>query len=352
LPTPIDIHEFIKLSEIHPVIDVRTPAEFNQGHICDALNLPIFTNDERVVIGTLYKKEGKQPAILKGLETVGPKLHEYVKDAIKINKTGIFLVHCWRGGMRSSSMAWFLETYGFKCYTLKGGYKSYRKRVLESFNDKKNVLVLGGKTGTGKTIILHELKKQQEQIIDLEQLAHHKGSSFGALGETVQPSQEQFENNLAFELSKLDAEKPCWIENESRRIGINIIPLGLWEQMKNAVVINIEIPLQERLNYLVKEYGVFNKEELASAIQRIGKRLGGQHVKRAIGAIEDGDFKTAFEICLVYYDKTYNFGEEQHEKEKMIHCEFDSMDVKEITKSIKEEAIKLTSSKEEKDGRN
>lgn len=345
MPTPIDIHEFIKLSEIHPVIDVRTPAEFNQGHICDALNLPIFTNEERVVIGTLYKKEGKQPAILKGLEIVGPKLHEYVKDAIKINKTGIFLVHCWRGGMRSSSMAWFLETYGFKCYTLKGGYKSYRKLVLESFNNKKNVLVLGGKTGTGKTIILHELKKQQEQIIDLEQLAHHKGSSFGALGETVQPSQEQFENNLAFELSKINAEKSCWIENESRRIGINIIPLGLWEQMKDAAVINIEIPLQERLNYLVKEYGVFSKEELASAIQRIGKRLGGQHVKRAITAIEEGDFKTAFEICLVYYDKTYNFGEEQRAKEKIIHCEFDHMDAKEIAKIIKEVAMTLTGSK-------
>ena len=134
MPTPIDIKEFLKLSETNPVIDVRTPAEFLQGHFINAENLPLFTNEERVIIGTIYKMEGKQPAVLKGLELVGPKIHDYVREAIQLNKTGIFLVHCWRGGMRSSSMAWFLETYGFKCYTLKGGYKNYRKFVLESFN--------------------------------------------------------------------------------------------------------------------------------------------------------------------------------------------------------------------------
>ena len=209
MPTPIDIKEFLKLSETHPILDVRTPAEFTQGHIVNALNLPLFTNEERVLIGTLYKKQGKQPAVLKGLEVVGPKLHEYVNEAIKLNKTGTFLVHCWRGGMRSSSMAWFLETYGFKCFTLKGGYKNYRKRVLESFNEEKNILVLGGKTGTGKTLILHELEKHKEQIIDLEKLAHHKGSSFGSLGEEPQSSQEQFENELSFQLSKVTSQKKC-----------------------------------------------------------------------------------------------------------------------------------------------
>ena len=120
MPTPIHIEEFTKLSDTHPILDVRTPAEFAQGHIPGAINLPIFTNEERIVIGTLYKKEGKQPAILKGLELVGPKLHSFVQEAIKLNKNGTFLVHCWRGGMRSSSMAWFIETYGFKCLTLKG----------------------------------------------------------------------------------------------------------------------------------------------------------------------------------------------------------------------------------------
>ena len=335
MPTPINIEEFTKLSDTHPILDVRTPAEFAQGHIPGAINLPIFTNEERVIIGTLYKKEGKQPAILKGLELVGPKLHSFVQEAIKMNKNGTFLVHCWRGGMRSSSMAWFIETYGFKCLTLKGGYKNYRKQILGSFNEQKNIVVLGGKTGSGKTMILHQLQKQNEQIIDLEKIAHHKGSSFGSLGEEPQPSQEQFENELASHFSKIDATKKVWVENESRRIGTPVIPPGFWEQMKNALVVSIDLPTEERVNYLVSEYGKFSKEELITATTRIGKKLGGQHVKRAIQAIEEGDLKTAFEICLVYYDKTYTYGEENREKEKVVHCDFEKMNVEQIAIAIK-----------------
>lgn len=335
MPTSASINEFLTLSGQYPILDVRTPAEFKQGHIVGAINLPLFTNEERVIVGTLYKKEGKQPAVLKGLEIVGPKLKEFVEEAIKLNKNNTFLVHCWRGGMRSSSMAWFLETYGFKCITLKGGYKSYRKHVLESFTEQKNIVVLGGKTGTGKTIILHELQKQDEQIIDLEKLAHHKGSSFGSLGEEEQPSQEQFENELSFQLSKINSPKKCWIENESRMIGKNIIPGGLWEQMKTAAVITIELPIEERLNYLVEEYGKFSRNELAEATERIGKRLGGQHVKRAIDAIGCGDYKTAFEICLVYYDKTYNYGEEIRGEEKITHCLFEKLNAEQIANEIK-----------------
>ncbi len=335
MPTPIDINEFIRLSEQHPVVDVRTPAEFEQGHIPSAINLPIFSNEERAIVGTIYKKEGREPAILKGLEIVGPKLHEYVKEGIKINKTEIFLVHCWRGGMRSSSMAWFLETYGFKCYTLKGGYKQYRNLVLASFDKQKEVVVLGGKTGTGKTLILHELKKQGEQIIDLEGLAHHKGSSFGSLGEAPQPTQEQFENDLYSQFSKVDPLKRCWIENESRKIGKVVLPLGLWEQMAAATVASIGLPDELRLEYLLKEYGSFSKEELIDAVLRIEKRLGGQHVKRAIEALEQGDIKTAFEVCLVYYDKTYRFGEENRPKEKMIHFPFEKMDITHIVTTLR-----------------
>ena len=334
MATSVHINEFLQLAETHSVLDVRTPNEFKQGHIIDAINFPIFTNEERIVIGTIYKKEGKQPAVLKGLEIVGPKLHEFVKDAIKLNKNNTFLVHCWRGGMRSSSMAWFLETYGFKCITLKGGYKSYRKHVLESFNEQKKIVVLGGKTGTGKTIVLHELQKQNEQVIDLEKIAHHKGSSFGVLGELAQNTQEQFENELSFNLSKINSEKKCWLENESRMIGKNSIPIGLWNQMQNAIVFSIVLPMEERLNYLVKEYGLFSKQQLIEATQRIGKRLGGQHVKRAIEAIEGDDNKTAFEICLVYYDKTYNYGEGHRTKEKIIYFEFEKLNTIEIAKTI------------------
>ncbi len=334
MPTSVNINEFLKLSEIHPILDVRTPAEFEQGHIIGAICFPLFTIEERKIIGTLYKQEGKKVAVLKALEIVGPKLHEYVKEAIKINKTETFLVHCWRGGMRSSSMAWFLETYGFKCITLKGGYKMYRRVVLESFKEKKNVIVLGGKTGTGKTIILKELEKQGEQIIDLERIAHHKGSSFGALGEQPQSSQEQFENELSFHLSKINTEKVCWVENESRKVGRNILPVGLWEQMQNATVVTINLPVQARINYLVNEYGQFSKEELIKATERIGKRLGGVQTKTAIAAIENGDNRTAFEICLSYYDKTYNYGADQRPIENIINYEFEELNAEEIAKKI------------------
>ncbi len=338
MPTIVNIQEFLKLSEIHPILDVRSPAEFEQGHIVGAENLSLFTNEERKIVGTLYKKEGKQVAVLKGLELVGVKLSEYVKKAIALNKTETFLVYCWRGGMRSSSMAWFLETYGFKCITLKGGYKSYRKHVLESFSAEKKLIVLGGKTGTGKTIVLHQLKKEGEQIIDLEKIAHHKGSSFGALGEKEQFSQEQFENELSFQLSKINSEKKCWIENESRMIGKNIIPLHFWQQMQNAIVVTINLPIEERINYLVTEYGKFSKENLIDATNRIGKRLGGLLTKQAIEALEQNDYKTAFEICLIYYDKTYNYGQEQRAKEKIISYEFEKLNATDIAKKIIETA--------------
>lgn len=334
MPVSVNINEFIKLSEIHPIVDVRTPAEFEQGHIPGAVNLPLFSNEERKVIGTIYKQQGKQPAILKGLELVGPKLHQFLSEASSFKNNGTFLFHCWRGGMRSGSMAWLFETYGFKSITLKGGYKNYRKYILESFNEKKKFVVLGGKTGSGKTLILHELQKQGEQIIDLEKLARHKGSSFGAFGEEKQLTQEQFENNLSTELQNIDPQKKCWIEDESRKIGHNVLPDGLWAQMRNTAVAFIDLDHEARLNYLVEEYGKFTKEELIAATERIGKRLGGQHVKRAVEAILSGDLKTACEISLVYYDKSYGFGLEQREQSAITNYSFTTLNAAEIAKEI------------------
>ncbi|MCW3086213.1 MAG: tRNA 2-selenouridine synthase [Bacteroidetes bacterium] len=325
MPASVHINEFLKLSETYPILDVRTPAEFEHGHIPGAVNIPLFDNEERKTIGTLYKQEGKQPAILKGLELVGPKMHRFISDVMKIPNTGTFLFHCWRGGMRSSSMAWLFETYGFKCITLKGGYKQFRNHVLKSFAEQKEIIVVGGKTGSGKTLILHELQKQGEQIIDLEQLAHHKGSSFGAFGEEKQLTQEQFENNLATAFSKIDPAKKCWLEDESRKIGINVLPAGLWEQMRAAKVICIDLPLEERVNYLIKEYGKFSKAELIAATQRITRHLGHLQAKVAVDAIEEGDLATACSISLNYYDKTYSFGLDKREKEKIVHCEFEKL---------------------------
>lgn len=334
MPTIVNIQEFLKLSKFLPLLDVRTPLEYEQGHIPGAINIPLFNNEERKIIGTIYKKDGKQPAILKGLEFVGPRLKEFVLSANKFNNNGSFLIHCWRGGMRSSSFAWLLETYGFKTHTLKGGYKSFREYVLNVFSEPQNLLILGGRTGAAKTLLLYKLESQGQQIIDLEKLANHKGSSFGSLGENKQPSQEAFENELAIALSQLKKEKRVWLEDESRMVGQKVIPAALWGQMREAKVVYLDIPFDERVNYLVNEYGKFSREDLIESTNRISKRLGGQRAKQAIEAIKQGDLKTACEINLAYYDKAYDYGMNKRKFENIVRFSFNHLDTERIVNEI------------------
>jgi tRNA 2-selenouridine synthase len=334
LPSSVSIQEFLKLAEQHPILDVRTPAEYEAGHIPGAHNLPLFDNEERVVIGTLYKREGKQPAILKGLELVGPKLKSLVEDAGKISKEGVFLMHCWRGGMRSGSVAWLLETYGYKVYTLRGGYKAWRRFALEKFDEERKIIVLGGRTGAGKTLILQALEQKGEQVLDLEKIAHHKGSSFGGLGEMKQPPQEHFENVIAYEFLSLDPSKPVWIEDESRTVGNKVLPLGLWTQMRSAQVVYVDLPFAERAKYLTESYGKHNKEELKAAITRIRKRLGGQHEQRALQAIDNDELQVACEITLAYYDNAYDHGLSQREASTIKRVSFEKLDVEHIAERL------------------
>ncbi len=334
MATSLDIEEFLSKSEQYPIIDVRTPAEYLQGHIPGAHNVPLFSNEERVIIGTIYKKEGREPAILKGLELVGPKLKSIVESANTIAKEKTILTHCWRGGMRSGSVAWLLEMYGYKVYTLKKGYKAFRNFALEEFKKTRSLLILGGRTGSGKTLVLQELSKKGQQVIDLEKLAHHKGSSYGSIGEEKQPSQEHFENKLAMQLMKTDSAKVLWLEDESRKVGANMVPEGLWRQMLEAMLHYIDLPAEVRTKYLVEEYGKYSKEDLKAATQRITKKLGGQHAKRALEAIDEGDLATACAISLVYYDKTYDFGTSQREQEKVKKFPFDELNPAFIAQSL------------------
>src|SRR3989339_1355584 len=195
MPKIISVAEFLKRGNSLPIIDVRSPGEYEHAHIPGALALPLFSNEERAEVGTIYKQRGRVQAVQKGLEFVGPKLKDFTKFALKLNSDEL-LIHCWRGGMRSSAMAWLLETVGINCSLLKDGYKAYRNHVLESFDLPYKILLLGGYTGSGKTEILSALKEAGEQVVDLEGLSNHKGSAFGALGQGIQPSSEQFENTL------------------------------------------------------------------------------------------------------------------------------------------------------------
>ena len=309
----INIDKFLELRNQYPVIDVRSPGEFSHAHIPGAYTLPLFTDEERKIVGTAYKQQGRQPAIKIGLDIFGGKmtgLIDIVEDILKQHSASselpaTLLVYCWRGGMRSAGIAWLLDLYGYKVYTLVGGYKAFRRWTLDRFEKQYEFKILGGYTGSGKTLVIEEFEKQGQAVIDLEKLAHHKGSAFGALGEEPQPSQEMFENKLALELSK----KPsCWLEDESQRIGKMIIPNAIWKIMRSSPVFFLDIPFEARLDYITTEYGIFDKEKLSDAIKRIERRLGGLEAKNALNFLAENEVKECFRILLAYYDKLYKKG--------------------------------------------
>ncbi len=322
----LSIISFLEQAQTVPVIDVRSPGEFEKGHIPGAINMPLFTNEERAIVGTLYKQTGRDEAIEKGLEIVGPKMADFVRTAKGIAKDKQLLVHCWRGGMRSGSMTWLLNTAGLQVATLKGGYKSYRNFVLEQFLKQYPIVVLSGDTGSGKTEILYELHKMGQQIIDLEGLAQHQGSAFGSLGTLQQPTQEQFENDLANQLYSLDVAKSIWVEDESITIGKCVIPKAFWEQMRQVIVLKLVLPLEERVRFLVEGYSTLATDFLQNSIERISKKLGGEQAKEAAIALQQKDYATVVRIVLKYYDKAYAMGETKRVKESITEIKLDTID--------------------------
>jgi tRNA 2-selenouridine synthase len=319
MPKTISPIDFLQFSETLPIIDVRSPGEFEKAHVPGAINIPLFENEERAKVGTRYKQVGKDSAVLLGLEIVGPKLASFVKKTNKIAPNKKVLVHCWRGGMRSGSFAWLLETAGFEVFTLKGGYKAYRNLVLDLFEKLFNLVILGGKTGSAKTETLHELKKLGEQVIDLEGLAHHKGSAFGAIGEQTQPSTEYFENLLYHELMKLDQTQRIWIEDESKNIGTCNIPNTFFKQIRESKVLFLDIDPEARIPFLVEKYAQAGVDiELQDSLNRIQKRLGGLQYQKASEALANKNYAEVARITLEYYDKWYLMGLQKRNQELVI----------------------------------
>ncbi len=320
--TKLTVEEFLALSSSNTVLDVRSPGEFAHAHIPGANSLPLFSDEERKIVGTAYKQESKQKAIKIGLKYFGAKMVKMVNEVEALTKNDpsekkTVLVHCWRGGMRSAGVAWLLDLYGFKVYSLVGGYKAYRKWVLAQFEIPYPIAIIGGYTGSGKTEVLHSLASKGFSTIDLEGLAHHKGSAFGSLGQLPQPTQEQFENKLAKELaafSKAETtsietdKKVLIIEDESQRIGDVNIPSVFFKQMRETKVYFLDIPFDERLAFITAHYGQFEKENLVNAIIRIKKKLGGLETKTAINALIEDDINSCFRVLLHYYDKLYQKG--------------------------------------------
>jgi tRNA 2-selenouridine synthase len=316
--TELNISTFLQKRGSTSILDVRTPDEFNKGHIPGSVNLPLFSNEERKLIGTTYKKSGREQAVRQGIDLVHSKLPNFINSGYELAENKNLLLYCWRGGFRSSSLAWLFDMAGFIVYTLKGGYKTYRNHVLEIFSKPLKMIVIGGMTGSGKTEILNRLAQAGEQVIHLEQLAHHKGSAFGSIGQEKQLSNEQFENILADIIMKLDPGKPVWIEDESRQIGNNQVPDGLYQQIRNSNVICITTDRDIRIKRLIEDYAHFSTDELKQSIHRISKRLGGLSTSRAIDSLMAGRYQETVDIVLHYYDKTYEYSLRQRDPGKII----------------------------------
>ena len=304
----VSIDDFLNLRKTLPLVDVRSESEFREGHIPNALNIPILNNEERIAVGTDYRQKGQAEAIKTGFRLVGPRFLEIISHAERVAGGSDLLVHCWRGGMRSANFCEILGMAKMKTLQLEGGYKSYRERALASYQIPMKLHVIGGFTGSGKSEILRALATRGEQVIDLEKLASHKGSAFGGLMMHPQPTTEQFQNDLFEELLKLDVSKRIWVEDESIAIGKIFLPHPFWAQMSSAPVYCIDVEKSIRVERLVREYGHADKQAFLDAMQNILKKLGGQNFKEAKMKLLEDDMASTIEILLSYYDKAYRTG--------------------------------------------
>lgn len=330
------------LAESIPVVDVRSPSEYKSGHIPGAFNIPLFDDSERAIVGTLYKKEGRSKAVLKGIELTGPSMHHKLQAGLEIAREGRLLVNCWRGGMRSEAMAWLFSLGNITTEVLDGGYKSYRHHVLSGLAEKRRTIILGGMTGSSKTHILKHISKQNNQVIDLEGLANHKGSAFGALGQLPQPSSEHFSNLLFDQWSKVDVNLPVWIEDESHNIGTVFMPDCFYDHILSSPTIILMMNVENRLPRLIEEYSQYPPGLLKDLVLKISKRLGGDNAREALCAIDTGDFAKAIEITLRYYDKTYLYSISRNHTGKLIYVETDTDDIEVNTFKVLEASKQIT----------
>lgn len=321
----IIVADFLLKSKNELIIDVRAPIEFFKGHLPNAINIPLFEDSERAEIGTLYKQQGKDTAVNRGLEIVSPKMTSFVNLVKSLSKNKKVFVYCFRGGMRSNSFAWLMNTAGLEARIMRGGYKAFRNYVLNNFEQERKIILLGGKTGSGKTDILKQLKEQSFQIIDLENIAHHKGSAFGSINEQKQNPQQVFEHQLFNQLSLLNNDLPVILEDEAQTIGYNKLPHGLWQQMKQSTIIKIEIPFELRVQKLVQDYTTVDIEALKTCVIKITQQLGTLNTKLCLQYLDEKNLSDVARLSLLYYDRAYEFSY-KNKKQPIIHLNSDTID--------------------------
>jgi len=335
MPVSLDIKDFLQQPDEFPVVDVRSPAEFQKGHLPGAISLPLFSDAERAEVGTLFTRSGREEAILRGLDIILPKTGKIRRSLHKQTQAKHLRMYCWRGGMRSLNMAWMLEGHGYRVDLLEGGYKAYRKHIRTLLDEPAKVVVIGGFTGSGKTEILLALSEAGEQVIDLERLASHKGSAFGAIGQPEQPTNEQFENNLFERWTKLDKKRFIWLEDESRMIGRITLPDPLILKIQTAPLIILEVPKKIRVGRLVREYTGISDRMLGEAVMKIEARIGRERAREALDLIRRKAYSEVAAEMLSYYDETYAFSIRRRQGQARYPYPVEWFDAREIAAGLK-----------------
>ncbi len=309
-PMPCSIAFTTSLLTSHCIVDARTPLEFVEDHLPGAINVPILTNAERVEIGTLYKQQGPQIARERGLQLTCHRFPAIVATIAEAAAGRPVLVYCWRGGLRSESVAMLLEMTGYPVVKLSGGYKSFRAVVnafFEEFQPPAPLMVLHGMTGSGKTEFLLRLARNGWSTVDLEGLARHRGSAFGSMGMGEQPPQKQFETRLWDAFNRLPAGQPIILEGESKRIGKLTLPGNLYEVMAENTKIWCKVSVETRVNRLATEYAhEAYRQPMAEALERIRKKLGGEqyvNLKQLLDSWQIADLARG--LIEQYYDRLY-----------------------------------------------
>lgn len=316
------------------LVDIRSPSEYEEFHIPGAVNLPLFGDEEKSLIGLVYKHRGLEGAKEIGYQIAQQKLQWLLKAFKELKgKHSKVVVYCWRGGLRSQELCKFLSSMGVEVFRLEGGYRAYRKFILEDMErllEGKRFLVLTGKTGVGKSRLLRRLREEGYPVLDLEMLAKDRGSVFGKVGIGERISQKLFDSLLYEELRRMDSSL-ILLEDESRLIGNVHIPAPLWHKKEHGIYVELEASLQRRLRNILEDYTCFEgwQEEAKIALHKIRKYLGEERYKKAINLLEEGK---AEELALLlmtdYYDRTYKL-------QKRASYKLDCSDLEHCLESLK-----------------